>query len=427
METEWAFLQPWRESLCSVLQLPASAHDTGEFLAAFECWPDEWGDESALRNCGQVLPARAEKPRSGCEKPLSSSTSSRRWTTWPSSRSCLSTFIHWNPPQQGTKGRPHVFWPTWECQLDGKLSSEDAVTTTSAVTWGQLFGCPLDPWKHSKEFRAAMNKLEKIKFKKGGKQHNKAASISWQVFGEFLFIFQEPVNQGRAIRAAPLSHARVNAGFLLGTLVCGRPMFLPAGNSRSALERSGTCTRWDLQLSGISGKGFGAMLSAFSDRYAADDGIRNDPVYWAWLTYAFWSKASQSSVQTLEISQINLTEEHVNTIKHVLTIIYPGPKAATGSARSRFGYVDMKKGTRVRPTGERNRVLELSQDRCCRAFYDESSLDNVANAVIPGFEICKVKLLNGMTKFVGDTLTSRKFGPTMSASGIRSQFDTHRR
>lgn len=160
---------------------------------------------------------------------------------------------------------------------------------------------------------------------------------------------------------------------------------------------------------------------------AADDGIRNDPVYWAWLTYAFWSKASQSSVQTLEISQINLTEEHVNTIKHVLTIIYPGPKAATGSARSRFGYVDMKKGTRVRPTGERNRVLELSQDRCCRAFYDESSLDNVANAVIPGFEICKVKLLNGMTKFVGDTLTSRKFGPTMSASGIRSQFDTHRR
>ncbi|KAK1943402.1 hypothetical protein P3T76_004798 [Phytophthora citrophthora] len=50
----------------------------------------------------------------------------------------------------------------WDCTLVGQLSSNDPVASKPSVTWGELFGCPDDPWEYSEKFQEAMHRLESI-------------------------------------------------------------------------------------------------------------------------------------------------------------------------------------------------------------------------------------------------------------------------
>lgn len=50
--------------------------------------------------------------------------------------------------------------PEWTCQLMGSLARDDFASTHSPVNWGELFGCPRDPWESSDAFRAAALQIE---------------------------------------------------------------------------------------------------------------------------------------------------------------------------------------------------------------------------------------------------------------------------
>lgn len=132
-------------------------------------------------------------------------------------------------------------------------------------------------------------------------------------------------------------------------------------------------------------------------------------MYWSWLVYAFWGGASISSVQKLTISRINLTEEHVLAVAHVLISNFPNPTAlrpGTFLSATNHGYVDVKKGTKVRPNGYESAgdaTLVLSQDYNFRANCDGSHVNDVAKVVVPGYGVCELDLREGVTEFVQDS------------------------
>ncbi|KAE9082561.1 hypothetical protein PF010_g21539 [Phytophthora fragariae] len=498
MTTEWEFLQPWRLSLLTVLQLPDAVQDTGHIRATLQCWSD------ALPNDQKFVTPDACSLR--VNFPTDPELRSDR-ESMQRIREALELFdflaavdnaafellladylIVRQPLQEGTERRPHVFWPTWELQLAGTLANGDVVATESSVTWGELFGCPDDPWGSSEAFRAAMTKLRRMKLGRGGNHHNKIATNSWQVFtgtvSDVLLVVsdQKLVREEQRIRPSPwsralhkllelqvphvvqlkavddtakmmatwqsplcttvkskpgetqfvgglysesiipevavalartdmatfkldntvdgvlLPEARTNAGFLLSLLICGRSICFPSGNSLPALERTGKCSRWDIPINGISALRFGAIFSAFTEATSietlvlADNGVYHDPVYWSWLAYVFCSKTSETSVEIMDISLVDVTEQHVVAVEQVAASNYPQPKSE--SARSRYGYVVIQEGTELRLTG-----VDGEQG---------------------GYGICEVNLLDGVAEFIHDTPAPNIFFTANDTRGVRS-------
>ncbi|RAW21517.1 hypothetical protein PC110_g22039, partial [Phytophthora cactorum] len=531
MEEDWAFLQPWLETLTGFLRHEHN-DDLEErgVLASFECWPDAYTQRQKFMTANKCFlrvafptDRQLRSDRAALQRVREAMELFDRLAAVDNEafEELLSQFlIHRAEPRPGTKRMPPVFWPTWECQLTGTLPVGDYVAGKTAVTWGELFGCPEDPWENSLEFRAAMAKLGRLELGTGGNRHNMFATNSWQIFGDAKLVRgdQKLVSQLQRVRPSPMSReinklfelpvppvaqllavgdyakmmktwkspakrvktrlksdeveilpainvepgvqeltgaiartdmttlklvlsdleeelmfqsaATVNAWLLFSTLVCGQSLGDSGDPSLPMIKRSGKCTTWDVEYSDTSELRFGAMFSAFSEATTiksltlsavrGDHGICNDPAYWMWLAYAFWSKTSRSSVQTLNITRINLTEAHVSAVTHVLANNYPTAQNGANHAPSAFGYVDIAKGTELRPVGlgsDSDITLVFQRDCELRAYYDDWSMDGTAEVVVPGYGCCKVTISEEVTKFVRD---SPLLQTVVSRGGIRS-------
>jgi len=503
-------------------------------LARFECWSDVRNQRHSFIAAGKyflrvefptALSARNNRPQLQRVREAVELFDRLAVVDNAAFESLLSEFlVHQSERRTGTSlplRRPHVVWPTWEFQLTGTLLKGGAIESQSAVTWGQLFGCPDDPWETSSEFRAAMEMVKVMALKIRGNRHNFCVSNFWQIHGDAMLLtgsqklvkelqttrpkpLSREMNRLFELRAPPVAHlmavgdkaalmktwkkpekrvkvrvrskiedaevlpavywdsellemtaafartdmttlklvlsdlteedtvlasCRVNTGYLLNALVQRHPLCFAADRSFPAFKRPGKVKAWDVQWSDASGLRFGAVLSAFAEAKLTktltlssttkDDGIYDDPVYWVWLAYAFWSRGSHSSIQDLTISWINLTEAHVSAVKKVLANNFPEPVEIESTTPSPYGYVDIGKGTSLHFAGPRTgnaAALILAEDYRCRAHYDSSSHNGVADVVVPGYGICKVALV-GDTTFVPDTLGFTWIG---NGSGIRS-------
>jgi hypothetical protein len=498
-------------------------------IASFECWPDVinqyqkfiTADKCFLRVEFPTAPsARNDRQQLQRVREAVELFDGLAAVDNAAFESLLSEFlIHRLERRTGTPRRPRVVWPTWELQLSGTVSTGDAIESQSALTWGQLFGCPDDPWGTSSAFRAAMEALTALGLGTGGNRHNFLASNFWLVCGHEKLMegsqklvsqmrrvrpkpFSREMNKLFELRAPPVAHLiavyekaalvrtwkqpgkrgktkvkpeeaavlpalfqerevpeltaaiartdvatlklvlsdwveqgtvsadrRLNTGFLLSTLVCGRSLCAAADGAFAALKRSGKFNAWDVQWSHASGLRFGTVLSAFAEAKLTktltlsttkrDGGSYADPVYWTWLAYAFWSRDSRSSIQNLTISRINLTEAHVAAVKKVLASSFPAPAENQSTAPSAYGYLDIRKGTglRLARLGARIAAALIPAEDCrFRAHYDASSRNGVADVVVPGYGICEVAL-GAKTTFVSDTLSRAR---TESGCGIRT-------
>jgi hypothetical protein len=218
MANAWSFLHPWREALVGYLRLePNGDLEERGVLASFECWPD------ATKQYQKFI--TAEKCFLHVEFPTDPSERSNRQRLQrvreavelfdrlaavdnAAFESLLSEFLIYRSPRRtGTARRPHVVWPTWEFQLTGPLPPGDATESQSAVTWGQLLGCPDDPWKTSSAFRSAMGTLKATALGTGGNRHNFFVSAFWQVHGHEMLLegSQKLVSPMQRVRPKPLS------------------------------------------------------------------------------------------------------------------------------------------------------------------------------------------------------------------------------
>ncbi|EGZ13058.1 hypothetical protein PHYSODRAFT_302821 [Phytophthora sojae] len=124
------------------------------------------------------------------------------------------------------------------------------------------------------------------------------------------------------------------------------------------------------------------------------------PAHWCWLAYALWSRAAKPNIRKLDLQAITLTDKDVSAIENVLQSSYPDP-ATRGSHENesqlpQYGYVTVQAGTEVVSVDCEDAVLVMASNCRCRALYDPSTI------VIPGYGICKAKLMDGHKSFVAD-------------------------
>ncbi|KAF1790747.1 Ribonucleotide reductase-related [Phytophthora cactorum] len=183
-------------------------------LASFECWPDAYTQRQKFMTANKCFlrvafptDRQLRSDRAALQRVREAMELFDRLAAVDNEafEELLSQFlIHRAEPRPGTKRMPPVFWPTWECQLTGTLPVGDYVAGKTAVTWGELFGCPEE---NSLEFRAAMAKLGRLELGTGGNRHNMFATNSWQIFGDAKLVRgdQKLVSQLQRVRPSPMS------------------------------------------------------------------------------------------------------------------------------------------------------------------------------------------------------------------------------
>jgi hypothetical protein len=496
MESEWAFLEPWRHALISALrhaERDTNAVEERDVQACFDCWQLTFrtARDLGVTTCAFYVEFPADVhtrvERSQLQRVREALEIFDRLAVVDNAafRRLLSDFVTAQVTISRYMGEiPSAVWPLWLCTLSSMLSTRDLIARQSSVTWGELFGCPDDPWTTSTEFREVMQQLERMRPDRTGHKHNARANNRWKANTEAVLVagcqkvvekeptnpftrelnklfelhvplvvqleavrdrdtmmaaWQQPLQPTGGVEAftddvtmvvpiyykpgipeitaafaradmtslslslgeyerseEELTVAAVNAGFLFSTMASGRSVCKLQGADRDfpAVERTGKCPTWDVQYSRSTGQRFGAMFSAIAEtssignlRLSTDDDytIYPDPVYWSWLAYSLWSKASISSVTKLEILLINLTEEHVAAVERVLKTGYP--VAGAGSVHAQFGYVTIPQDTEVRllnSTAAHKTPLVLSNDHRCRAYYDSSYMGRQADVIVPG-------------------------------------------
>ncbi|POM74258.1 Hypothetical protein PHPALM_8821 [Phytophthora palmivora] len=163
MVTDWSFLNPWRDALCSVLtpqesclsralaRLTFTRHD-GNPLSMITCMlVVNFPADEERRNNIELL----QTVREAIEifNMLAAVDKTAFVTLLPEFTDVVREI--WD-----ISDGPRLIRLVWDCTLVGQLSPSDPVASKHSVTWGELFGCPNDPWEYSEKFRDAMHRLE---------------------------------------------------------------------------------------------------------------------------------------------------------------------------------------------------------------------------------------------------------------------------
>lgn len=120
--------------------------------------------------------------------------------------------------------------PYWSCELLGTLSAQDPVANVNAATWGQVLGCPDDPWEHSSDFRAAMQRLAA---RGQADRVHLRADLSWKAGDDDVAASES--HQGHCTMSNYTSVART-MGFLFDAHVASVVQLCVVSNTAGLLE-----------------------------------------------------------------------------------------------------------------------------------------------------------------------------------------------
>ncbi|KAG1710026.1 hypothetical protein DVH05_017035 [Phytophthora capsici] len=214
------------------------------------------------------------------------------------------------------------------------------------------------------------------------------------------------------IVASASGEACENAGSLLSTMLCGRSVCTKE-HCVPLLQRQGAIQDLQVTFSRDSIAGPAGFCSALVEASSIPKltltlGTLGDEVWWlnqvrwGWLAYALWGSTSHSSIEEVTITNIHLSNATVTSVATTLSNCYP-PTSLETTESSEFGFVEVQKGTKVRPCRlETNDCIVLSRDIRCRARYDPAGMKQQAEILVPGCGVCTLQLWDDMNSFVPD-------------------------
>jgi hypothetical protein len=226
------------------------------------------------------------------------------------------------------------------------------------------------------------------------------------------------LNLDELVDSVATGQASSNAGFLLSTLVCGRPLC----SGEQCGVRQGAIADLQLTFAGNSAAGPAGACSAVLESAAIEALTVNmgtigdqmwwlNQVRWGWLAYALWSRASKTSIRTARLTNIHLSRATVDAVAATLTNGYPPSTLEQKTADpAAYGYVDVQAGTKLRPCGldtSDSNSLVMAQHCRCRALYEEDMGDR-AEVVVPGYGVCTLQLQDGVSTYAPDYLNSQR-------------------
>ncbi|KAG1710025.1 hypothetical protein DVH05_017034 [Phytophthora capsici] len=182
MAADWSFLEPWSTALRQVLSLQESL--SSRALARLSCCR-HGGNPRSLVVCMLVVnfPADEERRkdrvflqtvREAIElfNVLAEVDKAAVVGLLPGNTDIIRELWDLSDTSRGIQ-------LIWDCTLVGQLSPNDLVASKPSVTWGELFGCPDDPWEYAEDFREAMYRLESIGQENNGDVYSVLESIEY--------------------------------------------------------------------------------------------------------------------------------------------------------------------------------------------------------------------------------------------------------
>ncbi|ETM01118.1 hypothetical protein L917_02253 [Phytophthora nicotianae] len=145
--------------------------------------------------------------------------------------------------------------------------------------------------------------------------------------------------------------------------------------------------------------------------------LTSEPISkWGWLVYAICCGFSNNNEREVSIFEASLTQTDLDVIDQVLKTRFPVP--TIGSAPQEYGYVVMQEGAQFLYSNETTTLVTTTSCRCRAArCTDIRMMANMARVVVPGYDICRVKIGDGAV-FIPDN--SRGFSQGYQSRCIRA-------